>query len=216
MVEQTYGPQVRNEVLGDAVQKSFSDVVKQANLKVAGYPKIEAKGEPNDKALEFSATFEVYPEVKVGDVAAATVEQPKTAVSEADVDKTIEILRNQRSRFVPAARAAQDGDRLAVDFDGSIDGTPFEGGKAAGFQFVLGEGRMLPEFETAARGLSAGESRSFKLKFPDDYHGRAVAGKEAVFELKLVSLEEPQLPALDAEFAKALGVADGDLARMRS
>jgi trigger factor len=216
MVEQTYGPQVRNEVLGDAVQKSFSDAVKQANLKVAGYPKIEAKGEPNDKALEFSATFEVYPEVKVGDLAAATVEQPKTAVSEADVDKTIEILRKQRSRFVPAARAAQDGDRLAVDFDGSIDGTPFEGGKAAGFQFVLGEGRMLPEFETAARGLSAGESRSFKLKFPDDYHGKAVAGKEAVFELKLVSLEEPQLPALDAEFAKALGVADGDLARMRS
>ncbi len=216
MVEQTYGPQVRNEVLGDAVQKSFSDAVKQANLKVAGYPKIEAKGEPNDKALEFSATFEVYPEVKVGDLAAATVEQPKTAVSEADVDKTIEILRKQRSRFVPAARAAQDGDRLAVDFDGSIDGTPFEGGKAAGFQFVLGEGRMLPEFETAARGLSAGESRSFKLKFPDDYHGKAVAGKEAVFELKLVALEEPQLPALDAEFAKALGVADGDLARMRS
>jgi trigger factor len=216
MVEQTYGPQVRNEVLGDAVQKSFSDVVKQANLKVAGYPKIEAKGEPNDKALEFSATFEVYPEVKVGDLAAVTIEQPKTAVSDADVDKTIEILRKQRSRFVPATRAAQDGDRLAVDFDGSIDGAPFEGGKAAGFQFVLGEGRMLPEFETAARGLGAGESRSFKLKFPDDYHGKAVAGKEAVFELKVAAVEEPQLPALDAEFAKALGVADGDLAKMRS
>jgi trigger factor len=215
MVEQTYGPQVRNEVLGDAVQKSFSDVVRQANLKVAGYPKIEAKGEPNEKALEFSATFEIYPEVKVGDLAAATIEQPKTAVSDADVDKTIEILRKQRLRFAPAARAAQDGDRLAVDFDGSIDGAPFEGGKAAGFQFVLGEGRMLPEFETAARGLGAGESRSFKLKFPDDYHGKAVAGKEAVFELKINGVEEPQLPALDAEFAKALGVADGDLAKMR-
>jgi trigger factor len=216
MVEQTYGPQVRNEVLGDAVQKSFSDVVKQANLKVAGYPKIEAKGEPNDKALEFSATFEVYPEVKVGDLAAITVEQPKTAVGDADVDKTIEILRKQRMRFAPASRPAQDGDRLAVDFDGSIDGAPFEGGKAAGFQFVLGEGRMLPEFETAARGLGAGESRSFKLKFPDDYHGKAVAGKEAVFELKVIGIEEPQLPALDAEFAKALGVADGDLDKMRS
>src|SRR5262245_53573064 len=119
MVEQTYGPQVRNEVLGDAVQKSFSDVVKQANLRVAGYPKIEAKGEPNDKALEFSATFEIYPEVKVRDLAAVTVEQPKTAVADADIDKTIEILRKQRMRFVPATRAAQDGDRLAVDFDGS-------------------------------------------------------------------------------------------------
>jgi trigger factor len=216
MVEQTYGPQVRNEVLGDAVQKSFSDVVKQANLKVAGYPKIEAKGEPNDKALEFSATFEVYPEVKVGDLAAITVEQPKTAVGDADVDKTIEILRKQRMRFAPATRPAQDGDRLAVDFDGSIDGAPFDGGKAAGFQFVLGEGRMLPEFETAARGLGAGESRTFKLKFPDDYHGKTVAGKEAVFDLKVTGIEEPQLPALDAEFAKALGVADGDLDKMRS
>jgi len=216
MVEQTYGPQVRNEVLGDAVQKSFSDVVKQANLKVAGYPKIEAKGEPNDKALEFSATFEIYPEVKVGDLAAATIEQPKTAVGDADIDKTIEILRKQRMRFAPASRAAQDGDRLAVDFDGSIDGAPFEGGKAAGFQFVLGEGRMLPEFETAARGMSAGESRSFKLKFPEDYHGKAVAGKEASFDLKLHQVEEPRLPELDAEFAKALGVADGDLAKMRS
>jgi trigger factor len=216
MVEQTYGPQVRNEVLGDAVQKSFSDVVKQANLKVAGYPKIEAKGEPNEKALEFSATFEVYPEVKVGDLAAITVEQPKTAVGDADVDKTIEILRKQRMRFAPASRPAQDGDRLVVDFDGSIDGAPFDGGKAAGFQFVLGEGRMLPEFETAARGLAAGESRTFKLKFPDEYHGKAVAGKEASFDLKLQQIEEPQLPALDAEFAKALGVADGDLDKMRS
>ena len=216
MLEQTYGPQLRNEVLGDAVQKSFSDVVRQANLKVAGYPKIEAKGEPNASSLEFSATFEIYPEVKVGDLASVGVEQPKTAVGEADVDKTIEILRKQRMRFVPAARAAQDGDRLTVDFDGSIDGAPFEGGKAAGFQFVLGEGRMLPEFEAAARGMSAGESRSFKLKFPDDYHGQAVAGKEASFDLKLQRLEEPQLPELDAEFAKALGVADGDLAKMRS
>jgi len=215
MVEQTYGPQVRNEVLGDAVQKSFSEVVKQANLKVAGYPKIEAKGEPNEKALEFSATFEIYPEVKVGDVAAA-IERPQTAVAEADVDKTIEILRKQRTRFVPGSRPAQDGDRLTVDFNGTIDGQPFDGGAAAGFAFMLGEGRMLPEFETAARGMSAGESRSFPLKFPDDYHGKAVAGKEATFELKLRGLEQPELPALDADFAKALGVADGDLAKMRS
>jgi trigger factor len=216
MVEQTYGPQVRNEVLGDAVQKSFSEVIKQANLKVAGYPKIEAKGEPNEKALEFSATFEIYPEVKVGDVAAAAIERPQTAVAEADVDKTIEILRKQRTRFVPGSRPAQDGDRLTVDFNGTIDGQPFDGGAAAGFAFMLGEGRMLPEFETAARGMSAGESRSFPLKFPDDYHGKAVAGKEATFELKLRGLEQPELPALDADFAKALGVADGDLAKMRS
>jgi trigger factor len=216
LVAQTYGPQVRNEVLGDAVQKTFSDVVRQANLKVAGYPKIEAKGEPNDKALEFSATFEIYPEVKVGDLAAATIEQPSTAIADADVDKTIEILRKQRTRFVTASRPARDGDRLTIDFEGKLDGQPFEGGSASGFQFVPGEGRMLPEFEAAARGMSPGESKTFPLKFPDDYHGKAVAGKDVEFQITLKGIEEPQLPALDAEFAKALGVADGDLAKMRS
>jgi trigger factor len=216
LVAQTYGPQVRNEVLGDAVQKSFSDAVRQANLKVAGYPKIEPKGEPNDKALEFSATFEIYPEVKVGDLAAAAIEQPKAAIADADVDKTIEILRKQRTRFISASRAARDGDRLTVDFAGKLDGQPFEGGSAAGFQFALGEGRMLPEFEAAARGMAPGESKTFPLRFPDDYHGKSVAGKDVEFQITLNGVEEPQLPALDAEFAKALGVADGDLAKMRS
>jgi trigger factor len=216
IVAQTYGPQVHNEVLSDAVQKSFSDAVKQANLKVAGYPRIEKKDGSSDKALEFSATFEVYPEVTLGDLSAITIEQPKVAVGDADVEKTIEILRKQRTRFVSAAREARDGDRLNVDFDGSIDGQPFEGGKAAGFAFILGEGRMLPEFETAARGMKAGESKSFALKFPGDYHGKAVAGKDAQFQITVNSIDEPQLPELDAEFAKALGVADGDLARMRT
>jgi trigger factor len=216
LVAQTYGPQVHNEVLGDAVQKSFSDAVKQANLKVAGYPKIERKDESNDKSLEFSATFEIYPEVKVGDLAAAGIERPQVVVADADVQKTIEILRKQRTRFVAGSRAARDGDRLTVDFEGRLDGQPFDGGTASGFQFLLGEGRMLPEFETAARGMTAGESKQFTLKFPDDYHGKAVAGKEASFTIKLNQLEEPQLPELDAEFAKALGVADGDLGRMRS
>jgi trigger factor len=216
LVAQTYGPQVHNEVLGDAVQKSFSDAVKQANLKVAGYPRIERKDESNDKSLEFSATFEIYPEVKVGDLAAASIERPQVAVGDADVDKTIEILRKQRTRFVAASRAARDGDRLMVDFEGRLDGQPFDGGSASGFQFLLGEGRMLPEFETAARGMTAGESKVFTLKFPEDYHGKTVAGKEASFTLKLNQLEEPQLPELDADFAKALGVADGDLGRMRS
>jgi len=216
IVAQTYGPQVHNEVLGDAVQKSFSDAVRQANLKVAGYPRIEKSDSSNEKSLEFKATFEIYPEVNVGDLAAASIERPNTPVSDADVEKTIEILRKQRTRFASVARAARDGDRLTVDFEGSIGGQPFEGGKAAGFQFMLGEGRMLPEFEAAARGMSATESKSFPLRFPDDYHGKEVAGKEAVFQIRVNNIEEPQLPALDAEFAKALGVADGDLGKMRS
>ena len=217
IVEQTYGAQVRNEVTGDAVQKAFTDAVKEANLKVAGAPRIEPKkdGMPAG-ALEFSALFEVYPEFKVGELAGASIERPQVAVDEAAIDKTIDILRKQRTTFARAERAAQDGDRLTVDFDGSTGGEPFQGGKAAGFAFVLGEGRMLPEFETAARGMSAGESKSFEVTFPGDYHGKDVAGKTASFALALKQVDEPRLPALDADFAKALGVADGDLGKMRA
>jgi trigger factor len=211
LVAQTYGPQVRSEVLSDAVQKSFTDAVKEANLRVAGYPRIE-----NTKDLEFSATFEVYPEVKVGDLAGSTVERPQLEVDDAAVDKTIDILRRQRTRFEPAARPARDGDRLTVDFRGTIDGAPFAGGEAQGFAFTLGEKRMLPEFEAAARGMSAGEQKSFELTFPADYHGKEVAGKAASFFLTLKAVEEPRVPGLDAEFAKTLGVADGDTGKMRA
>src|SRR5918996_5314942 len=138
LIAQTYGPQVRSEVLSDAVQKSFSDAVKQANLRVAGYPKIE-----NTKDLEFNATFEIYPEVKVGDLAGATIERPQLEVDDAAVDKTINILRKQRTHFVAAERPARDGDRLTVDFRGTIDGHTFAGGAGDNFTFTLGEGRML-------------------------------------------------------------------------
>lgn len=216
LVEKTYGQQVRSEVLSDAVQKTFSQVVKDANLRVAGYPRIEKKGDDSSAGeLEFSATFEVYPEVKIGDLAAATVERPQVEVGDAEVDKTIEILRKQRTKFEKTGRAAQDGDRMTADFAGTIGGEPFEGGKGQGFAFILGQGQMLPEFETAARGMRAGEKKTFELKFPDDYHGKNVAGKTASFELSVTEVQEPQLPALDGEFAKSLGVADGDLQKMR-
>jgi len=217
MVVQQYGPQVRSEVLGDAVQKAFTDAVKEANLKVAGYPKIEKKdGAADAPSLEFSATFEVYPEVKIGDVSAIRIERPQLAVDDAAVDRTLEILRKQRVSYVPVERAARDGDRLTVDFEGKIGGEGFQGGKAAGFAFLLGEKRMLPEFEAAALGMKAGESKSFEVRFPEDYHGKDVAGKTASFTVAAKKVEEPRLPELDAEFAKQLGVADGDLAKMRS
>jgi trigger factor len=220
IVAQTYGPQVRNEVLGDAVQKSFTDAVKEANLRVAGYPKIEPRNEkPAEGApavLEFSATFEIYPDVKVGELSGATIEQPKVTVDDAAVHRTLEILRKQRTKFVAASRPAQDGDKLTVDFQGTIDGQPFEGGKAENFIFALGEGRMLPEFEAAAGGMAAGESKSFTLKFPENYHGKDVAGKEASFTLTVKNIDAAQLPELDAEFAKSLGVADGDVEKMRN
>ncbi len=216
LVAQTYGTQVRSEVLSDAVQKSFSDAVKEANLKVAGYPRIERKDGAAAEALEFSATFEIYPEVKVGDLAGRTIERPQVTVDDAAVDKTISILRKQRTTYAPASRAAQDGDRLTVDFEGTIDGQPFQGGSAQNFVFGVGEGRMLPEFDAAARGMSAGETKTFTLKFPDDYHGKEVAGKEATFRITMKSVDEPRLPELDADFARSLGVADGDVAKMKS
>jgi trigger factor len=213
LIAQTYGPQVRSEVLGDAVQKGFSNAVKEANLKVAGYPKFE---KATDKDLEFNATFEIYPEVKVGDVSGSTVERPVLEVDDAAVDKTLEILRKQRTRYEAAERAARDGDRVVVDFKGTIDGQPFAGGEANDFLFTVGESRMLPAFEAAARGMSPGENKSFELEFPADYHGKEVAGKKATFAMTLKRIEEPRVPELDAEFAKTLGVADGDIAKMRA
>jgi trigger factor len=216
LIAQTYGPQVRSEVLSDAVQKAFSDAVKEANLKVAGFPRIEKKDGADAAALEFSATFEVYPEVKLGDLSGVSIERPQVSVDDAAVDKTIGILRKQRTRFVALERAAKEGDRLTVDFSGTIDGEPFAGGKGESFVFTLGEGRMLPEFDAAAQGMREGESKTFELTFPADYHGKEVAGKRASFELAVKKVEEPQLPEVDAEFAKSLGIVDGDIAKMRS
>ena len=214
MVVQQYGPQVRNEVVGEEVQKAFGEMVKEAKLKVAGYPRIEKKEGAADQ-LEFNATFEVFPEVKLGDISDAVIEQPQVTVDDAAVDHTLEVLRKQRTTYAPVQRAAQDGDRVTLDFEGKIGGETFAGGKAAGFVMVLGEKRMLPEFEQAARGMAAGETKSFDLTFPADYHGKEVAGKTATFELKMLRVDEPVLPPLDAEFAKQLGVADGDLEKMR-
>ncbi|MGH8747307.1 MAG: trigger factor, partial [Burkholderiales bacterium] len=216
LVQQQYGPQVRSEVLGDAVQKTFSDAVREQKLRVAGYPRIEKHDGGDDKALEFSATFEIYPEFKPGDISGSIIERPQVTVDDAAVARTLEILRRQRTQFVAVSRAAQDGDRVSVDFEGTIGGAQFEGGKASGFGFLLGEGRTLPAFEAAARGMSAGESKTFELTFPHDYQGKEVAGKTASFAIRMDRVDEPLQPALDAEFAKSLGVADGDLDKMRA
>lgn len=216
LVAQQFGQQVRGEVLGDAVEKAFGDAVREAKLRVAGYPRIERMDGGGDQSLQFSATFEVYPDFKPGDVSSVSIERPQVALDEGAVDRTIEILRKQRVQYIPAERGAADGDRVTVDFAGTIGGEPFAGGKADGFAFVIGEGRMLPDFEVAARGMKSGESKKFELKFPEDYHGKDVAGKTATFELSMKRVEESQLPDVDADFAKSLGVADGELAKMRS
>jgi len=216
LVTQQYGPQVRSEVIGDAVQKAFEDAVREKNLRVAGYPRIERKDAEGDASqLSFSATFEIYPEVKLGELGAGKIERPMLAIGDAEVDKTIEILRKQRVKYEEVTRAAQSGDRVTVDFTGSIDGVEFAGGKGTGAALVLGEGRMLPEFEGGIAGMKAGETRTFPVNFPADYGAKEVAGKLASFEVALGKVEAPRLPEVDAEFAKALGVSDGDLTVMR-
>ena len=217
VVAQQYGPQVRQEVLGDAMQKSFGEAVRNQNLRVAGYPRFDLKP-PADGAAEFhySATFEVYPDVKVGDIGNASIERPHLAVSEAEVDRTIELMRKQRATYEPAQRAAQNEDRVTIDFRGSIDGAEFQGSTGNGQQAVLGDGRLVPDFEANVIGVAAGESKTFDVRFPDDYHGREVAGKTARFEVSVREVASPVLPAVDAQFAKGLGVADGDIAKMRA
>jgi trigger factor len=217
IVAQQYGGQVRQEVIGDSVQKTFSDAIRQQNFRVAGYPRIEAK-EPMSSAenLEFIATFEVYPDVVIGDLSAATVKRPVTEVSRADVDRTVEILRKQRTHFHRVDRAAQNGDQVRIDFEGKIDGSPFNGGKGDAYALVLGEGRFLPDFEVNVIGMKVDGVKSFELTFPADYHGKDMAGKTVTFEVKVREVSEPHLPELNAEFAKTLGVEGGDVEKMRA
>jgi trigger factor len=216
MVAQQYGPQVRSDVISDTVQASLNDAIRTQNLRVAGYPRIEPKQDVAEDEFGFSAVFEVYPEVTLGDLSTVTIARPVAAVTPADVDRTIEVLRKQRARYEPVTRAAQAGDRALVDFTGTIDGVEFPGGQARDFAITLGEGKMLPAFETALAGMSPGEGKTFALTFPDDYHGKEVAGKHAQFVLTVKSLSEPHLPPVDAEFAKNFGIASGSLDELRA
>ena len=217
IVEQQYGGQVRQEVLGDEIQKSFGDAIREQNLRVAGLPKIEVKS-PDDAGdkFEYTATFEIYPEIEVGDLSAASIEKPVVEVGESEVDKTIDVLRKQRAVFEGADRAAESGDQVNIDYRGTIGGEVFEGGSAEGAIIQLGEGRLLPDFESNVVGLGAGASKTFDLQFPDDYAGKEVAGKSAQFEIKVNEVLGARLPEVDGEFAKELGVPDGDMAKMRA
>src|SRR5215213_7700041 len=216
VVAQQYGPQVRQEVLGDTLQRTFGDAVRQQNLKVAGYPRFEPKplGE-GASDFEYSATFEVYPEVQLGEIAGTKISRPHLEVGDAEVDRTIEIMRKQRVTYDEAPRAAENGDQVTMSYRGTIDGTEFEGGKAENQAVVLGEGRLLTDFESQLQGMKAGDAKTFELRFPDDYHGKDVAGKTATFEISVSKVAAPKLPEVDADFAKSLGVPDGDVDKMR-
>ncbi len=217
MLAQQYGPQLRSDVISEAVQSGFDDAVRAQNLRIAGTPRIEpqaGEGQAAD-ALEFAAVFEVYPEVEVGDASLIAIRRPQVEVTAADVDRTLDVLRRQRTTYSPVTREAAGGDRIRVDFTGAIDGVEFPGGQAKDFPIVLGEGRMLADFEAAVTGMKAGESRTFTVEFPADYHGREVAGKKAQFALTVNEVAAPSVPDLDGEFAKAFGIASGDVADLR-
>ncbi len=217
MLAQQYGSQLRSDVISEAVQSGFDDAVRAQNLRIAGTPRIEPQAREGHApdALEFSAVFEVYPEVEVGDASQIAIRRPQVEVTAADVDRTLDVLRRQRTTYSPAAREAAAGDRIRVDFTGTIDGVEFPGGHAKDFPMVLGEGRMLADFEAAVTGMKAGESKTFPVEFPADYHGREVAGKKAQFALTVNEVAAPSVPELDGEFAKAFGIASGDVADLR-
>ncbi len=217
ILQQQYGTQVHQEVLGDAIQRSFTEAAQANSLNVVGNPSFEVKtADPAAEQIEYSATFEVYPEVVIGDIGAESVERATYTLCDADIENTIATLRKQRAVFEPANRAAQNEDQARIDFTGKLDGAVFEGGEATNFEVVLGTGRMLPDFEAAIIDMKAGETKSFDMTFPNDYHGKDVAGKQVTFTIKLHGVEAPRLPELDVEFAKSLGIEDGDVNKLKA
>jgi len=218
VVAQQYGYSVHYEVMNDKVGEAFAAAANEAQLRVAGQPKITEKEGAPEGELTFDAVFEVYPDVKIGDLSAAEVEKVSADVTDAAIDRTLDILRKQRRSFAQRAadQAAVDTDRVTIDFAGKIDGEPFEGGKAEGFQFIVGDGQMLKEFEDAVRGMKTGESKTFPLAFPADYHGKEVAGKTADFLVTVNKIEAAHLPEVDEALAKSLGIAEGTVEALRA
>jgi len=217
-VTQRYGQSVQYEVVNDRVGEAFNAATNEAKLRVAGPPTIRQSENAPAGHLAFDATFEVYPEVKIGDLSSAEIDRVSTEVTEAAIDRTIEILRKQRRTFGlrPAVEGAQVDDRVTIDFEGKLDGEPFAGGKADAFQFIVGEGQMLEQFDQAVRGMKVGESKTFPLQFPADYQGKEVAGKEADFLVTMKKIEAAHLPAVDEDLAKALGIKEGTVEGLRA
>jgi trigger factor len=218
VVAQRYGYSVHYEVMNDKVGEAFAVAANEAKLRVAGQPRITESTTSPEGEMAFDAIFEVFPEVKIGDLSTAEVEKVSAEVTDAAIDKTLDILRKQRRTFAQRAQdaAAQEGDRVMVDFEGKIDGEVFAGGKADDFQFIVGDGQMLKEFEEATRGMKAGESKTFQLAFPADYHGKDVAGKTADFMVTLKKIEAAHLPEINEALAKSLGIADATVEGLRA
>lgn len=216
MVKQQYGDQARHEVLSEQLDRAFGEAVTAQKMNVAGYPRLEAKETESTTHMEFTAVFEVYPEFVPGDLSTAEIERPTLEVGAAEIEKTLDILRKQRVRYDNADRGAEKEDRVVIDFTGKKDGVAFQGGSAVDYPFVLGQGMMLPDFEKAVEGAKAGESKTFDLTFPEDYHAKDLAGQTVQFEITIKQVQAPKLPEIDAEFAIGMGITDGDVTKMRA
>jgi trigger factor len=216
IVKQQYGSQARHEVLSEELDRVFGETVTAQKMRVAGYPRIEPKASESTTHLEFSAIFEVYPDFTPADMSTAEVERPVLEVSAKEVDKTLDILRKQRVSYEDTDRAAAKEDRVVIDFLGKKDGEPFQGGQATDYPFVLGQGMMLPDFEKAVEGARSGEAKTFDLTFPADYFAKDLAGQTVQFEVTVKQVQAPRLPEIDAEFARSMGIADGDVVKMRA
>ncbi len=214
VIRKKYGPQVRQEVLGEVMQSSFVEAVQQEALHPAGMPTIEAPADAGEN-LEYTAVFEVYPEVELKGLDSIKVERPVLEISDADIDKMLESLRQQRKSWAEVDRPAQEGDRVTIDFEGSIDGEVFPGGKGEGVEVELGSGRMIPGFEEQLIGKKAGDEFTLSVDFPEDYQASELAGKKADFATKVVKVEEPVLPEIDEEFMAAFGITEGGVEALR-
>jgi trigger factor len=215
IVEQYYGAQAYQDALNEALQRSFYETSQNNNLKVAGTPQFEVKTkDENADQIEYSATFEVYPEVAVGDLSGVSIERLVYELTQADVEDTIATLRKQRATFEKVDRAVQAADRVNIDFTGKIDGKSFQGGEAKDLTVVLGTGNMLADFEAALIGMKAGQTKSFEMTFPADYHSKDLAENPVNFTVTLQGVEAAHLPAINAEFVKAVGIADGDVSKL--
>ena len=218
VVAKQYGYSVQYEVMNDKVGQAFQTAAAEAELRIAGAPRISEKDGAAEGTVAFEAVFEVYPEVKIGDLSAAEIEKVSAEVNDAAIDRTLDILRKQRRTFTTRDETgwAEASDRITIDFEGKIDGEPFDGGKAEAFQFMVGEGQMLEQFDAAVRGMKTGESKTFPLDFPADYHGKEVAGKTADFLVTVKKIEFQTLPEVNEEFVKSLGIEGGSVEALRA
>lgn len=216
MVEAQYGGRLMDEVTGELIQTTLREAIGSHGLRPAGDPRIERKPVARGEQLEYTVEFEVIPELKRFDLAGLSLERPVASVTDEDVARTLETIRQQRARWQSVDRAARTGDRLIIDFVGRIDGKEFEGGKASGFQLTLGSGALIPEIEQGLEGATRGETRTIGATFPSDYRHAPLAGQRADFEIQVNQVIEPVLPELNEEFARELGVPDGDLEKLRA